>query len=111
MQTDKQKILSMLGLARRAGALSMGHDIVQQSIIKNKAQCILFCRDVSPRLMQEFSATMQKNACRCPVFQTPFSMDEVHRALGYKAGVLTVNDKNFANRICELMNQEENEWS
>ena len=31
-------------------------------------------------------------------------------ALGYKAGVITVDDTNFSKRIIELINQEENEY-
>lgn len=102
---DNQKALSMLGLARRAGALSTGHDAAVQSILKNKAQCILFCQDVSPRLIREFRVTVEKRRCMCPFVQMPFGMDVLEGAIGCRAGVLTVNDKNLAQRICELINQ------
>ena len=49
-----QKVISMLGLARRAGRLSMGHDMAQHALFGHKAKLLLFCSDVSPRLISEF---------------------------------------------------------
>lgn len=107
---NKEKALSMLGLARRAGALSMGHDMAAESIRKGKAECLLFCSDVSPRLFKDFDITSKKSGWRKKVLKTELTMDEVAHAAGYRAGVITVNDRNLAEKICELLDQEENEW-
>lgn len=107
---NKEKALSMLGIARRAGALSMGHDMAVESIRKGKAECLLFCADVSPRLFRDFEITAEKSGWQKKAVRTELTMDEVGRAAGYRAGVITVNDKNLAKKICELLDQEENEW-
>lgn len=102
------KTLSMLGLARRAGKLSMGHDMALQALLKNKAKLILFCSDVSPRLINELNTTMEKHKINTAVVKTSYTMDEIYFSVGYRAGVITVNDENFSKRIIELLKQEAN---
>ena len=76
----------MLGLARRAGRLSMGHD------------------DVSQRLVEEFKRACDYDGIK--ILKIEETINDIHSALGYKAGVITVNDENFSQRIEELINQE-----
>ena len=102
------KTLSMLGLARRAGKLSMGHDMALQALLKNKAKLILFCSDVSPRLINELNTTMEKHKINTAAVKTSYTMDEIYFPVGYRAGVITVNDENFSKRIIELLKQEAN---
>ncbi len=92
----------MLGLARRAGRLSMGHDTALDSVRKRKARLIVFSGDISQRVINEFSR--ESNSVPCVKIEE--TIEEIHIALGYKAGVITVNDDNFASRIAELINQE-----
>ena len=49
---NNAKWLSMLGLARRAGKLAMGHDLALQSVRDGKAQLVLTARNASPRLVR-----------------------------------------------------------
>lgn len=44
--------LSMLGLARRAGKLSMGHDMAMNALRNHSAQLIIFAGDISERLIE-----------------------------------------------------------
>ena len=106
----QNKYISLLGLARRAGRLSMGHDTVLDSIKKKKSRLIVFACDISPRLTGEINAAAQRYMKALPCVNIPESMKQIHIALGYKAGVISVNDTNFANRILELINQEGNEY-
>ena len=101
------KVISMLGLARRAGELSMGHDMAEQAIVKKKARLLLFCSDVSPRLINELEKTVQKHNARVTVVKTAYTMDDIHYSIGYRAGVMTVNNENISNRIIQLLSQEE----
>lgn len=98
-----EKALSMLGIARRAGKLSMGHDAAEQALLRGKATLVLFCSDVSPRLIDEFNKTIEKHKINTEVVKTDFTMEEIHFGIGYKAGVMTVNDKNISGRIIELL--------
>lgn len=94
------KILSMIGLARRAGKLSMGHDMALESLKKRKAKLIVFCSNVSPRLINEF----EKRNSNVPIIKSDITMDEVHFSVGKKVGVMTVDDENFSKRLIELFN-------
>ena len=99
----KEKALSMLGMSRRAGRLSMGHDMAEKSIKSHKARLVLFCSDASPRLVDEFKKTLENARLDIPVIVTEFTMSEIHFFIGYKAGVMTLDDDNFAKRIIELL--------
>ncbi len=101
------KSLSMLGLARRAGKLAMGHDMAKESVTKNKAKLIIICEDASPRLAGEFNR-LTGDRKGVELIQSHITMDEVHFAIGYKAAVMAVEDENFSVRIIELLRQEEN---
>ena len=71
---SEQKFLSLLGMARRAGRLSLGHDAAEEAIVKNKAKLCLCCADASARLQRE----MQHNCCfahkSIPYLTLPVSM-------------------------------------
>lgn len=100
------KSLSMLGLARRAGKLAMGHDMAKESVIKNKARLVILCSDASSRLINEFERlTANKKAT---LVKSSITMAQVHFAIGYNAAVMAVEDENFSTRITELLRQEEN---
>ena len=99
----KDKTLSMLGLARRAGKLSMGHDMALQAVLNKRAQMIIFCADISPRLVKELKKTFELHSIDIPFFETEITIEEIHHFVGYKAGVLTVNDENFSKKIISLL--------
>lgn len=100
----------MLGMARRAGKLSMGHDMAVKSIKTKNAYALIFASDVSPRLIKEFDSVRENYYPNLVSLNVEETINELHMALGYKAGVITVDDVNFSNRIIELINQEENEY-
>ena len=91
----------MLGLARRAGKLSMGHDMALKAVKEKKAGLVIFSGDISPRLISEFERACSENDIKC--VKIPETIDEIHMSLGYRAGVIAVNDENFSGRIEELI--------
>lgn len=105
-----KKYLSMLGMARRAGKLSMGHDMALKAVMEHKTELVIFASDVSQRLVGEFDVAIEKSKHDVTVSIIPETINDIHRVLGYKAGVITVDDINFSRRIKELINQEENEY-
>ncbi len=100
---EKNKVLSMLGLARRAGRLSMGHDTALSAVMDKNAYLLLFASDVSERLRLEFKTAMRKKEIELPVFYTDITMDEIHFSCGYKAGVIAITDENFSKKIISLL--------
>lgn len=101
---QKNKILSMLGLARRARKLTMGHDMAMKSLVEKKASLLLFASDTSERLQREFNVTIEKNNIKTPTYVIDATIDEIHFSCGYKAGVMTVDDENFSKKIISLIN-------
>ena len=100
-------LLSLLGIARRAGKLSCGHDAAIEAIVKNKAQLCLYCTDASPRLQRELrhACTFQGKAVDC--FLIPYEMQLLSNAIGTKAAVVTVDEAGFAKKLCALLGVQE----
>ena len=94
------KLLSFLGLARRAGRLTMGNDPVIESIQKKEAKILLAAADLSPRTLKGVAAAAETGNVR--LIQTPISMEELSFAIGKRVGILSVNDAGFAKKIEQL---------
>lgn len=97
------RILSLLGLARRAGRLSLGNDAARESIFTGEAKLILLARDLSARTTGGMQAAAQQGGV--PWVGLEQSLDEVGMALGKRVGVIAVNDQGFAKRLTELTAQ------
>lgn len=100
----------MMGMARRAGKLSMGHDMAMKSLREHNATLLLFAKDMSQRVQKEFETARDKFYPQLNIIVLDDTIDELYFALGYKAGIITVDNENFSNRIEELIKQEENEY-
>ena len=94
------RLLSFLGIARKAGKLSMGLDSSREAMEKGKAGLLIFSRDISENSASK--ALNTANARQIPVLILNSTMDEIEWSLGKKTGIITVNDKGFAKRITEL---------
>lgn len=101
MQTDK--LAGLLGLARRANKLSLGHDAVLDSIKAGTAELCLLSSDASERLHKELvRASENLTRAGIPIYITDYTMDGFGQVLGAKkTAVLSVNDRGFAKRITE----------
>ena len=104
----EQKILSLLGMARRAGRLSLGHDAAEEAIVKNKAKLCLCCADASARLQREMRHNCSYAHKSIPYFTATFSMAALSHAIGSKAAVVTVDDAGFAAKLTSLLQQMQN---
>ncbi|MBQ8077915.1 MAG: ribosomal L7Ae/L30e/S12e/Gadd45 family protein [Eubacterium sp.] len=103
---NSKKYISLLGMARRAGKLSMGHDMALGAVKGGKAKLVVFASDISPRLIKEFEFAVSNVKKPIECIQIEETINDLHRFLGYKAGVLTVDDINFSTRIYELIREE-----
>ena len=106
MAQQMNKLLSMLGIARRAGRLSMGHDMAAKAIASGKARLLLFAKDISERAKKDMLFLIEKQNSDIPVVYLTQTIDEIHFALGYKAGIITVDDDNFAEKIKSLATEQ-----
>lgn len=96
------KVLSMLGLCMKAGKLGAGHDASKQSARLGSVCLCLMAQDASERLIGEMRGLMEKT----PFIVTEYTMDDIKRAIGRRAGVVTVNDGAFAEKLLELLSRE-----
>ena len=100
------KVLSLLGMARRAGRLSCGHDAAVEAIVKNRACLCLCSADAAERLEREL-----RHACTFEQKHIPFArlsvpMAALSKAIGTRAAVITVNDSGFAERLLALLAED-----
>ena len=100
-----EKILSFLGLARRAGRLAPGHDAAIESIVKNKAKLCVLCFDASERLEREIRHACSYGGKNIPVIKSGFSAGELSKAIGTKAAVVSVNDEGFSKKLLSMFEQ------
>lgn len=99
------KFLNLLGICRKAGKLSLGHDASFDSISKNKAKLCLLSFDASDRLKNEFIKSAAYNDRNIKVIQMKYKMTDIQMAIGSKVAVMTINDKGFASKLTELYNE------
>ncbi|MCL2446447.1 MAG: ribosomal L7Ae/L30e/S12e/Gadd45 family protein [Oscillospiraceae bacterium] len=101
MTVDNGQLLSYLGLCRAASLCSFGHDAAKSSLRSGKARLCLLCEDASPRLAEEFIYLAEQ--ARVPLHRLSLTAQDIKAATQYKAAVITVNDKGFAEKIAALM--------
>lgn len=96
------KFLSLLGMARRAGKLSLGHDAAKGALVSNKATLCILSSDTSERLKSEFRGLCESDTRSVPIIIADSTMFELGHAVGSKAGVITVDDAGFSQRLERL---------
>lgn len=99
------KFLSLLGLARRGGRLSLGHDAVISSIVKNRAKLCVLSYEASQRLQNEIKHACTFENKNIPVIITEYSLNELSMSVGSKAAVISVDDEGFAKALREKYNK------
>ncbi len=89
--------LSLLGLCRRAGKLSLGHDAAKASLNAGTARLCVICSDASQRLNEEISSLAEKAGVK--VFDVSYTMLDIKNAISFKAAVFTVDDEGFTKTL------------
>ncbi|MCR5149641.1 MAG: ribosomal L7Ae/L30e/S12e/Gadd45 family protein [Clostridiales bacterium] len=100
------KLFSLLGMCRKAGRLSCGHDAALGSIKSKKAKLCILTLDSSERLRREMEREITFHAF-VPIHIINATIDEIGRATGLRSAVLTVNDEGFAKAMSVLLDKEE----
>ena len=101
---ENDKALSMLGICRRAGKLSCGHDAAHTAIKHGHSMLCLLSSDASERLCEEFERACGSEGRSVPIIKTGYTMQEIGHATSLRSAVLTVDDRGFASRIQTLPN-------
>lgn len=93
------KFLSLLGMARRSGRVSLGHDAVINSIVRSRAKLCVMSKEASERLQREIKHACTYENKNIPVIVTDYSLMELSSAVGSKAAVISVDDEGFAKAL------------
>lgn len=99
---NNDRLLSFLGLCKRAGYLESGAETVTKSIRTGAARLALYASDVSQNsIKQVISAAEAQNI---PIRRIERTKEELSFALGKHCGIICTTDEGFAGKILELTN-------
>jgi ribosomal protein L7Ae-like RNA K-turn-binding protein len=96
----RQKLLSMLGLCRKAGKLKSGFDQCGEALREGLVSLVVLAENLSPKTKKEARFLAAKH--KAGVVEAAVSIDDIDSKTGRRAGVLAVTDKGFAAVIEEL---------
>lgn len=99
METN-DRLMNLLGLARKAGKLELGSEAVKESVRRRRAKLVLLSSDLSERTARAIREEAETSGVRAAAL--PSGMDAVQAALGRRAGVIAVNDGGFAKALLKL---------
>lgn len=94
------RILSFLGLARRAGKLSLGFDPSVDAMIHGRTKLLLLCEDLSERSKSKILRITDRT--KTQIIFLNISMNEVGMAIGKTSGIISVDDEGFAKKLVML---------
>ena len=98
-----EKTLSLLGLARRAGKLLIGHDAVFDSVKTGRTRLVVLTADASPRHLKE----LERLCFTGEAAVLPLDMEAAGRALGKRSGVFSLEDAGFADAVKKTICEED----
>lgn len=99
------KLLSLLGLARRAGRLEAGFDACRAAAREGRSALLAAAADVSPKTYKNLEYEARRAGIEA--VRVPAGMFELGKACGVRAGVVSVNDKGFAAALRKEMERTE----
>ena len=101
----KQRIISTLSLARKAGRLTAGADAVSEAVRSGQAGAVFIAADLSPRSQKNIRYVCQPLSV--PVIPLKIAMDEMAAQIGRRSGILAVADDGFERKLRSLLEQAE----
>lgn len=97
----EDKLLSMLGLCKKAGKLTSGFDPVAEKVAQGYVSLIVLARDLSPKSEKEIRRVADKYNVK--ICGAPFTMEQVMQRTGRRCGILGVCDKELAKAVGGIM--------
>ena len=86
--------LSMLGIARKSGNLSVGFEAVITAVKRKKAHLVVIASDISEKTEKELR--FHAKDTKTEIIRISQDIFEVSNAIGTKAGVISVDDEGLA---------------
>jgi len=95
------KMLSLLGLARRAGRVTLGFDAVCSSAAKKESRLILTASDVSEGTKRKLRNHLSE--CEIDIREVPYDQNQINAAIGKAVRIISINDSGFSGKMLELL--------
>lgn len=105
IKSNTDRILSFIGLAKRANMVLSGEEKVLSAIKNGKAHLIILSGDASDRTLKTIKDKCDFYNKNLIIFSDRFSLGKFTK--NQYAVTLAVTDKNFADRIFELYNNNQ----
>lgn len=91
-----QKLLNMIGLAKRAGKVITGEELVTKAIQQGRCQLVFVAKDASTNLIKKINDKTQFYNIKS---SQEFSTSELSAAIGTDRKVLAITDAGFAKKM------------
>lgn len=98
------KLISFLGICNRAGKMTFGYDRTEKAVLSSSTELIITASDFSNK--SEGKLIRMCNEKNIPLIKVNYTTDELYYLLSYRAGVIGITDKGFADRIKQLLQNE-----
>lgn len=83
--------------------MTLGFDSAEKSVNEGKSCAVLLASDVSEKTAKEVRFFSEKK--NVPVYGADYTMDDLFLSVGKKTGVVSVNDKGFADKLSALITE------
>jgi len=97
---NNNKFLSFLGICRRAGKMTLGFDSVLKSVAEKESCLILLASDIAKNTEKNLNEKLSQSTVK--VIKLPYGKEELYRSVGKPVGIISINDKGFADKITQL---------
>lgn len=101
------KLLSFLGLCRRAGKMSLGYDVVRDSIANGEARIIIVSNDISEHTLK--NVVNAADRFNKKVYKLSADKEALSTAIGKYSAVISINDSGFSKKLLALMAENNNQ--
>lgn len=96
---NRRKIVNLLGLAKRAGKVVTGEELVLKRVQSQQAKIVFLASDSGKNTLKKFTD-------KCHTYEIPlsteFSRDELSVAIGQVRSVVCVVDNGFSKKLKQL---------
>lgn len=89
------KLLSLLGMCRKAGRMTVGYQKTVELFAKKKILLVLVAADTAQRTEKELRFHADSTL---PVIRLEQTKEQLSAAIGVSAGVVGITDEGFANQ-------------
>lgn len=107
MQLREDRILSLLGIARKAGKLFAGYDLSVETIKSGNAFLAFAAADISEKTFQNLSFEARRRQIQAIRLQS--SQAAFGKACGVRAGVGVLTDEGFAKAVLDRVDDLQKE--